>query len=90
MGLLLVLLAIWPFSREAGCLLTILMALYITANLLASCITCLKTRQLRFLPVLPLIFAAFHVGYGWGFLWGVIDFIILRRGGRRSFSQVTR
>jgi succinoglycan biosynthesis protein ExoA len=40
------------------------------------------------LPVLPLVFVIYHVSYGLGFLQGIADFAILRRGGRlRSLTR---
>ena len=36
------------------------------------------------------LFAAYHFGYGWGFLRGVIDFIVLRQGGRPALGKLTR
>lgn len=32
-------------------------------------------------PALPLVIGAYHFGYGWGFLQGIIDFLIRRRNG---------
>jgi len=39
---------------------------------------------------MPLVFAAYHFGYCFGFIQGIVDFILLRRGGRMSFSKMTR
>ncbi|MCE5262696.1 MAG: glycosyltransferase family 2 protein [Deltaproteobacteria bacterium] len=89
-GALLVLLVLAPFNAGAGVLFAALLVLYAAANLAASCAASLRARQLRLLPVLPAVFAAFHFGYGWGFLRGFVDFVLLRRQGRRQFSQVTR
>ena len=44
----------------------------------------------RYFPILPLIFACYHLGYGFGFLHGVMDFVLLRRQARRHFSRLTR
>jgi glycosyltransferase involved in cell wall biosynthesis len=41
------------------------------------------------LPVLPLVFACYHLGYGFGFLAGVWDFVLLRRASGR-FVALTR
>jgi succinoglycan biosynthesis protein ExoA len=87
---LLVLLLLSPFSAVAARLGVVLFLLYAAANLGVSLATCIKARQMRFLPSLPVIFAAFHFGYGWGFLRGCVDFVLLGRQGRRRFSQVTR
>ena len=53
-----------------------------------------RARQARYgwtlLPVLPLVFACYQLGYGVGFLRGVWDFVLLRRGPRRASTQLTR
>jgi hypothetical protein len=41
-------------------------------------------------PVLPLVFACFHFGYGYGFMRGVWDSLLLRRGPGRAFTRSTR
>ena len=42
------------------------------------------------LPVLPFVFATYHVSYGCGFARGIVDFLILRRGPRPSMRTLTR
>jgi succinoglycan biosynthesis protein ExoA len=42
------------------------------------------------LPVLPVVFATFHAGYGIGFLEGVWDFGIRRRRPRAQMTALTR
>jgi hypothetical protein len=42
------------------------------------------------LPVLPWVFPCYQVGYGWGFLRGLWDFGIRRRGPREAFGRLTR
>lgn len=44
----------------------------------------------RFLPVLPFVFACYHFGYGYGFLRGVWDFVICRRGPQQTYIELTR
>ncbi len=44
----------------------------------------------RYLPILPPVFACYHLGYGSGFLHGVIDFVLLRRRARENYSALTR
>ena len=66
------------------------LALYVLLVLLASLVTCRRPRAMVYLPVLPFVFMTFHVGYGYGFLRGVLDFVVLRKGGSRSFAVLTR
>jgi len=87
---LLLLLVLSCFSHAARWLLAGLVGLYSVANLGAALLTCRTPATWRYLPVMPLVFAAYHFGYGYGFLRGLIDFNLRRQGGRRTFSQLTR
>jgi glycosyltransferase involved in cell wall biosynthesis len=62
---------------------------YASAVLVASLVTAMKT-EWKLLPVLPLVFCCYHFGYGFGFLRGILDFVILRRGVSISFTKLTR
>jgi len=62
---------------------------YTAANLAASFLTA-SQKEWRLFPVLPIVFACFHFGYGLGFLSGLWDFIIRRRGPRRAQTKLTR
>jgi hypothetical protein len=42
------------------------------------------------LPVLPVVFAMFHFGYGIGFLHGALDGLILKRGPWAGATTLTR
>jgi len=66
-----------------------LVGLYGICNLFASVLTA-KHDGWYLLPVLPLIFGCYHCGYAWGFLRGVLDFVILRRKADASFARLTR
>lgn len=66
-----------------------LLSAYAIANLSASFITAARSGW-RFLPVLPLVFACYHFGYGIGFLRGVISCLILRRAPSVAFTRLTR
>ncbi len=79
-----------PLSRIAALLLMLDLGLYGAANFSAAVYTCAKSRNLKFIPILPLIFLIYHFGYGFGFLRGLIDFIILRRGAGDQFTKITR
>jgi succinoglycan biosynthesis protein ExoA len=62
---------------------------YAVANAGASLVTAART-EWGFLPLLPLIFACYHIGYGSGFLRGVVGLVILRRAPAAVFTQLTR
>lgn len=87
---LLGLVALAPFFVLARWLLVGGLGLYLCANLVASLITCRRPSLWKYLPVMIPVFAAYHFGYGWGFLRGVIDFIVLKKRGRKTFGQITR
>jgi succinoglycan biosynthesis protein ExoA len=62
---------------------------YGLATVVASVQAASRSRWVLF-PVLPLIFCCYHVGYGWGFLRGVLDFAFFRRGASSVFTRLTR
>ena len=65
------------------------LAAYAAANLAAST-RAVASAGWDLLPVLPLVFLAFHTSYGLGFAMGMIDFVLLRRGGRQTMTGLTR
>ena len=42
------------------------------------------------LLVLPVVFLIYHFSYGIGFAWGILDFLVLRRGAARTMTTLTR
>lgn len=66
-----------------------LIGVYGACTLVASVLTAARAGW-RLLPLLPIVFACYHFAYGYGFLRGVVDFVILRRGPRRSYTELTR
>jgi len=36
------------------------------------------------------VFACYHFAYGYGFLRGLWDFVVLRHGPRRTYTELTR
>ncbi len=89
-GGLIALAVLSPVSVFASWAAAFLMGAYSIANLTASVITCRNASSRKYLPVMPAVFAAYHFGYGYGFLRGVIAFALLRKGGHHSFVQITR
>ena len=63
--------------------------LYGVATLIAS-LKDAATHGLTLFPVLPFVFACFHLSYGIGFLRGLLDFVILKRAPRETFTGLTR
>jgi succinoglycan biosynthesis protein ExoA len=79
-----------PFSNTAAMALALLAGLYCIGNLAAACHACLPGEAIRFLPVMPAVFAAYHFGYGYGFLRGMIDFWFRDVGKGEAFTRLTR
>jgi len=74
----------WP-SRA----LLLALGAYLLAVFVASLLTSAKT-EWKLFPVLPLVFGCYHFGYGLGFLRGILDFVVLRRGASSSFTSLSR
>jgi len=55
----------------------------ITSSLYAS-----RKHGIKYLPVLPIVFATLHFSYGLGYLRGILDFIILRRHRRKTMEDM--
>jgi len=87
-GLSSLLLAGW-FWRPALAAAVAVAGLYVLAVFLASLVTACRT-ELKLLPVLPVAFGCFHLGYGYGFLRGFVDFILFQKAPPTSFVQLTR
>jgi glycosyltransferase involved in cell wall biosynthesis len=67
-----------PFALPSLWVLRILVASYLVATLAASAAACRKMENISLLPVMPLVFAAYHLSYGFGFLRGLWDAAISR------------
>jgi len=63
--------------------------LYSVGTLVASVATAWR-RGLTLLPVLPVVFACYHLGYGYGFLRGLWDFVLWRRPPAEAMLALTR
>jgi glycosyltransferase involved in cell wall biosynthesis len=87
---LLVFALVAPWFRWGWLMPAALLGLYLCTNLATSLITCRTPVNWKYLPVMPFVFAAYHFGYGWGFLRGVLDFVVLKKGGRASYGELTR
>lgn len=90
LGMLLLLAICTPFVVSARWLFAFVGVLYSVSSVVASLKTCRAPRCWKYLPVMPLAFAAYHFGYGWGFLCGLRDFVLLRKSGSDSFKLLTR
>ena len=89
-ALLVILAVLSPFSQFSLGVLAGLLAFYVTANLGASLLACKEPSKWKYIPVMPIIFAAYHFGYGYGFLHGILDFAILKKQAGSTFTKLTR
>jgi glycosyltransferase involved in cell wall biosynthesis len=77
-------------ALAAGVVYGSLVLSYVIVLLVASVITAAQYGW-DLLPILPATFARYHVGYGIGFLQGLIDFVVRRRTAPSArMSQLTR
>jgi succinoglycan biosynthesis protein ExoA len=66
-----------------------LAALYLLAVLLASLLISAQGNW-TLLPALPLVLGCFHFGYGYGFLRGILDFVVFHNAPNTEFVRLTR
>lgn len=84
-----VVLALAFLGRFSAFSLVLTCSAYFVAVLAASVVTACRAGW-KLLPVLPSVFACYHLGYGSGFLRGVWDFIIWRKGSAAPLQALTR
>jgi succinoglycan biosynthesis protein ExoA len=86
LGLLLITGLFWRPALAAAIALA---GVYLLAVLGASLLTAART-EWKLLPALPLGFCCFHLGYGYGFLRGIVDFVLFQKAPATKFVQLTR
>jgi glycosyltransferase involved in cell wall biosynthesis len=86
LGLLLLLGLLW---RPAWGAAVAVGAVYAFALLVASLITAWRNGW-TLLPAVSIAFICFHLGYGYGFLRGVLDFVLFQKAPATRFVQLTR
>ncbi|MFX0199348.1 MAG: glycosyltransferase family 2 protein [Candidatus Hodarchaeota archaeon] len=89
-GSLACLAVISPFSQLSLKILVSLLVIYAAANLVAALLICRKLSRAKYIAIIPLVFFAHHFGYGYGFLRGFLDFVILKRNLGTTFTKITR
>jgi glycosyltransferase involved in cell wall biosynthesis len=81
------LLGLW--IRPVAWLWLLAVTVYAVALVAASLVSARSTGW-RSAPVLPVVFACFHLSYGYGFLRGLVDFVALRRSPNQAYTALTR
>lgn len=82
-------LVLLPWVALAPLVLLAQISIYGLASLVAAVNTARQWGWTLF-PIMPLVFACFHFGYGLGFLKGFLDFVILRRKSSEQMKVLTR
>lgn len=77
------------FFKVALYVLIGLIGLYLIINMIAMLLSCKNKEKIRYMPLLPIVFSMYHLGYGYGFLRGVIDFMLFKKV-NKSFLKLTR
>lgn len=78
------------FSRTARVVLGALVGTYVICSVLASAQAAWRVRRWSLLPVLPVVFALYHLGYGLGYATGLYDAVMGRGRARAAASNLTR
>jgi succinoglycan biosynthesis protein ExoA len=78
-----------PWSSVAKWCAAGLAGAYTASALLASAHTAARS-EWKLFPLMPMAFACYHFGYGWGFIRGVWDLVILRRRPHLLYTALTR
>lgn len=65
-----------------------IVSLYLIINFIFSFIISLKKKKLRLVPFLIASFASLHLSYGFGYLKGIWDFIILKKNDKKKIEDL--
>jgi succinoglycan biosynthesis protein ExoA len=76
--------------RRSFFLLGLEMAAYIGLDVLCGLSAAIKNRDWSLAFILPFVFPIYHIGYGTGFISGVLDFLVLRRSPSKHSTTITR
>lgn len=89
-ALLSVLMAGAAFLPAAGLVLKVVLGCYALVSVLAALVACRRPQHWLYLPVIPALFGAHHLGFGYGYLRGLTDLFVFRRVPSASFRLLTR
>ncbi len=78
---------IWPPALTA---LAASLLWYTAVSLAIGCKTCLESGRPRLIPLMPAVIAAFHFGFGLGYLRGLLDFLLVGRPPSAPLVALTR
>jgi len=78
------------YSSAVAFVLTTLVVGWLSLAAVATVDACRRVKQWELAPVLPAVFAIYHLAYGFGFLRGFADFIMRRRSVDERLTELTR
>lgn len=90
LAVLLLSLAASVAEPRAALVAAALVAAYAAGSAGAAAQVCRQSGRWDLFSRLPGVFAAFHFGFGYGYLRGLMDFFVLRREPGRGFTRLTR
>ncbi len=90
LAVLIALLLAGAADPRAGWAAAGLLAAYLAGSMAAAAVICSRSARWDLFTRLPPVFAAFHFGYGYGYLRGLLDFFVLRRSPGKRFAGITR
>lgn len=76
------------FNKYLLHMLIFILTLYFLCSIIFSIKSC-KSRNKRFITVLPIIFLILHLSYGIGFINGILDFVIFNKSNKK-YTLVNR
>ncbi|HVV71944.1 MAG TPA: glycosyltransferase family 2 protein [Verrucomicrobiae bacterium] len=81
-----------PVNLAGGLMFTLWLCLAsaYSLGLLGASVLSSWPHRWKLLPILPIVFACYHFGYGYGFLRGLLDFVIRRKQANPRFQLSTR
>jgi succinoglycan biosynthesis protein ExoA len=77
------------FSSKSAVLLALMLIAYLSAAVVSGLIACRKREDVMLFPIMPLVFATYHMSYGFGFICGLCD-LTTGREPAQGFSSLVR
>jgi len=78
---------VWPAARWT---LAVIVLSYASVLLIASLVICARKERRKYFVVMPAVLAAYHLGYGVGFIAGLFGLLRAPSRAPRAFSNLTR
>ena len=76
------------FSKYAWLIFCLILELYLAATFAFSITISVKKKDLRFLPFLMVSFATMHFNYGFAYLKGIFDFMVMKKHLKKKIEDL--